>query len=224
MPRKLDNQQKRLSSPKKNEPWFFLTVAMVNSPPWRALSINGRRLLDFLMIEHRAHGGYENGNLMATYDQLVDFGLTRSRINDAIDEVEILGFVDCDRGGKLHITNRPNTFLLTFYHDKDWNAATNRWKAVTQEEIDAWRATPRARNFVSPTRSPKQQSLPTSDTTEVSPVALPNGSADSASPPATPRIRQSRPRVGSVKSDRERARRNMIPHHPIQSHQRLPTT
>ena len=36
------------------------------------MSINTRRLIDFLLLDHMANAGRENGNLMAIHDDIVD--------------------------------------------------------------------------------------------------------------------------------------------------------
>ena len=99
----------RAHRPPKDEPWVWLTRELVSSPAWRSRSINCARLIDFLMVEHKNHAGTENGNLMATYDQLVPWGLTRSEIRAAIDEAEFLGLVRFERGGRWAETNKPST-------------------------------------------------------------------------------------------------------------------
>ncbi len=86
--------------PPKNEPWVWLTRELLNNPAWRARSINTARLLDFLLLEHMNHVGTENGNLKATYDQLVAHGLTRSEIRVAIEEAKFLGLIRFKRGGR----------------------------------------------------------------------------------------------------------------------------
>ena len=70
----------------KDEPWFWLSCELVCSDAWRAMGINARRLLDFLLVEHRKHAGLENRNLKAPYDQLEVFGVTRSEIRGAIED------------------------------------------------------------------------------------------------------------------------------------------
>jgi hypothetical protein len=47
-----------------------MTSTMISSLTFRALGIHARRILDFLQVEHAAHGCKENGNLGATYRQL----------------------------------------------------------------------------------------------------------------------------------------------------------
>lgn len=114
---------------------------MLCSPAWRALSLTGRRLLDFLLIEQMNHAGTENGNLIATKDQLIAFGLTRRLVADAINEAVFLGFVRVERGRLTRGgVKTPNFFRLTFFSDSSFNPATNEWKGITVGQITAWRA------------------------------------------------------------------------------------
>jgi hypothetical protein len=85
---------------------------LLESPAWRGLSINGRRLVDFLMIEHMRRGGQHNGSLRATYNQLKTFGISnRSRVAQAITEAEAAGIVHCRRGGMRVATTYTLTWL-----------------------------------------------------------------------------------------------------------------
>jgi len=133
-------KEKKTFGPPKDAPWIWETTEMKCSPAWQAMSINTRRLIDFLEVEHRNHAGRENGNLIATYDQLVDFGLSRSEIRSAIDEAVFLGLVQVVfEGGRWSDTNQPSRYCITFYADKNGNPATNVWKGKTSEDIAAWK-------------------------------------------------------------------------------------
>ncbi len=125
--------------PPKDEPWVWLTRELLNSPAWRERSINTVRLLDFLLLEHMNHAGTENGNLKATYDQLVAHGLTRSEIRAAIEEAKFLGLIRLKRGGRWAGTNQPSTYRLTFLADRGGNPPTNEWKGRTEDVISAWK-------------------------------------------------------------------------------------
>jgi hypothetical protein len=133
-------KDQKIHGPPKGELWTWQTVELMQSPAWREMGINTRRLIDFLQIEHRNHAGRENGNLKATYDQLVDFGLTRSEIRGAIQEAKFLGLIKHTPGGRWAQTNTPSTFRLTFYADKDGAPPTNDWKPRTAKQIAAWKA------------------------------------------------------------------------------------
>ena len=125
--------------PPEGEPWVWLTRELLASAAWRARSINTARLIDFLCVEHMNHAATENGNLKATYDQLVAYGLTRSEIRAATEEAQFLGLIRFKRGGRWAGTNQPSTYRLTFKADRDGNPPTNEWKGKTEEKISAWK-------------------------------------------------------------------------------------
>ncbi len=131
------------------EQFGWYPLELMESEPFRALSPNSRRLLDRLVIEHLHHGGVENGRLMATHDQLRDYGLTASSIREAIDECVAFGLIRVKLGGRWAGTNRPNRYRLTWigWIDGDGFAQnpTNKWKGVTADFIAAWRAERKAK-------------------------------------------------------------------------------
>lgn len=125
--------------PPKDEPWVWLTRELLGSPAWRARSANTVRLLDFLMIEHMSHAGTENGNLIATHEQLRDYGLSPNTIREAIEEGEFLGLLRFTRGGRWASSNQPSRYRLTFLADREHNPPTNEWKLRTIEQITDWK-------------------------------------------------------------------------------------
>lgn len=127
------------------EPFVQLSRELLASPAWRARSINTIRLIDFLMIEHMNHAGYENGRLMATYDQLVAFGIGRRFVHSAISEAEQLGLILVERGGRRGFTiSHVNTFTLTFLTTKNkgnrgevlYVSPTNNWKRINDADAE----------------------------------------------------------------------------------------
>lgn len=124
---------------KPETPFSWHNREFLVSDAWRSRSLNLCKLLDFLEVDHLNHAQRENGNLIATYDQLVDYGLTRSQIRPAIEEGEFLGLLKCERGGRWADKNIPSKFRLTYYPDSDMNPATNEWKGKTFEAIKEWR-------------------------------------------------------------------------------------
>lgn len=153
--------------PPKDQPWIWLTRELLASAAWRARSINTVRLIEFLLVEHMAHAGTENGNLKATYDQLVAFGLTRSAIRAATEEAEFLGLIRFKRGGRWVGTNQPSTYRLTFLPDRDSNPPTNEWKGKTERAISAWKQEQVQRLRARHSRRKKQIPSSTSRTTVV---------------------------------------------------------
>ena len=120
-------------------PFVQLPRELLISPSWRLMSTNTARLMNFLLVEQMNHAGMENGNLMATYEQLTDYGLTRCKITEAIEEAEFLGLIRSKRGGRWAGSNQPSQYRLTFYADKNGCPATNEWKTRTEEQIRAWK-------------------------------------------------------------------------------------
>jgi hypothetical protein len=109
----------------KGEPFVMLPRDLLSSDAWRSLSINARRLIDLLMLEHLRHGGRRNGLLMAPRDQLESFGIGRHFISGAIEEVERVGLVDCKRG----IGRRPSIYSLTWLPLSDDSPPSNHWRS-----------------------------------------------------------------------------------------------
>ena len=157
----------KIHGPPKGEPWVWLTCELVSSPAWRSRSINCVRLIDFLMVEHMNHAATENGNLKATYDQLSEWGLTRSETRPAIDEACFLGLVHAERGGRWALTNLPSTYRLTFQADREDNPPTDDWKGKTTEAIAAWKQDRAQQNRKRRERRQKQIPGATSRTTVV---------------------------------------------------------
>ncbi len=80
---------------------------MLMSPAWRALSINGRRVIERLQIEHREHAGLDNGRLPLTYGDLERWGVTRKYISAALVETEALGFMNAPPRGARNLAITP---------------------------------------------------------------------------------------------------------------------
>ncbi len=110
---RLTGRLKKLMGPPDDQPWCWLPRDLITSPAWRAKSINTARLIDALLLDHMNHAGQENGNLMATYDQLVASGAGRRFISDAIAEGVFLGLIMVDPGGRWVDSNQPSRYRLT---------------------------------------------------------------------------------------------------------------
>ena len=70
--------------PPPDEPWVWLTRQLLESDAWRSMSRAARLVVDRIMIEHMAHAGTENGNLVVTYADFVKFGVRRESLPAAI--------------------------------------------------------------------------------------------------------------------------------------------
>lgn len=119
--------------PPKGEPWVWLTAELMRSPAWRARSEFAVKLLEFLMVDHMAHAGYGNGALLATYDQLVAWGIPRKYIKATIDEVEDLGLVTVINRGRL---KEASTYELTWLPNPDRLKPINSWRSVSPQAAE----------------------------------------------------------------------------------------
>jgi hypothetical protein len=128
------------SKPPKGSSWVWHTEDMLISPAWRALSINAKRVIERVELEHMAHGGNENGTLPVTHQNFRKHGIYATAIAPAIQEAIFLGFIRCVQGGRWNEKNTPSIFRITWLGDKNGNAPTNEWQSVTQEQIDVWKS------------------------------------------------------------------------------------
>ncbi len=135
------NHYPKRNQPPKGEAWIWQTLKMLESPAHRALGINARRVLDFLMIEWMHHGGTENGRLLAPYNQLTAFGLPKSEIRRAIDELEAFGFIDVLKGKRLCGQAQASRYGLTWFSTAEGEPANNRWKRITEMTVREYRTT-----------------------------------------------------------------------------------
>lgn len=133
---------RRSNHPPEGVPWIWHTIELVSSPAWRTRSINCRRLIEFLEIEHLKHGGVENGSLLAPYSQLEAFGIGRRFIPGAIREAEQRGLVQVERGGMRGVAlTEVSRFRLTYHWSRskkeglwDWHEPTDSWKNYADSE------------------------------------------------------------------------------------------
>lgn len=127
--------------------WCGRPLEMLESPPFRALSLSGHRFLALLEIELRHHGGHDNGKLPCTYEDCKAYGIgNRHCIAAAQREVQALGFAECTERGRAG--NRefrtPNKWRLT-YLPLGRAKATNEWKRI-KTPVDAEQIAKAARN------------------------------------------------------------------------------
>ena len=121
------------------ESWVKMPRDLLRSDAWRSLSINARRFIDFLLIEHLSRGGKHNGQLKAPHRQLAYVGVGERRVAPAIREAEETGLVDCVRGGMRVAT----TYCLTWLPLHDGKAPSHRWREYQNPSLREW---PTAKN------------------------------------------------------------------------------
>lgn len=123
-------------------PFVARSLAMLESPAWRALPDNARRVLERLECEHMHHGAAENGRLVCTYSDLETVGIRRKSIALAIRQCEALGFLEVTESGGRSISGlrRPSRYRLTYVHNRravnERRPAlpTHEWRAISTDE------------------------------------------------------------------------------------------
>lgn len=119
----------KIRQPPAGETWCWLTKNLMMSDAWQGMSINCRRFVDALLVEYMAHAGTENGNLICTFDQLVELGMRRNAISNAKAEAIKRGLVrETKKGGRYGFCKEPSRYRLTWFASHDGTAATNDWK------------------------------------------------------------------------------------------------
>jgi hypothetical protein len=133
------------------------SLAMLESPAFRALSLTGHRILACIEIEHCAHGGKDNGALPVTHADFKRFGIHHNAVGPGIREAVALGFTEISRHGVAGNAEyrRPTLFRQT-YLPAFGKEATNEWTAIetikeaTIIAAKARAATPEQYRFLAP--------------------------------------------------------------------------
>ncbi|MEM7069293.1 MAG: hypothetical protein AAF478_10455 [Pseudomonadota bacterium] len=118
---------------KINDPFVPYSYSMLQSPAFKALNNTDRKVLHRLEIEHLSHGGAENGNLICTYQDFVDYGVRRNSIHASLSRLEILGFIEIvERGRQARAEFRfPSRYRLTYVIGD--TPTTNEWERFKDE-------------------------------------------------------------------------------------------
>jgi hypothetical protein len=88
----------------------------MTSPEWRDLSINARRAMDRLLIEHVYCRSEANGKLRVSYGQFMDHGICGPRhVGRALDELTAAGLVEITKGTRTGKFEGPNQYRITFH-------------------------------------------------------------------------------------------------------------
>jgi hypothetical protein len=119
---------------KPRGPFIYYEADLLRSPAWQALSINGRRVVERIQLEHLRHAGRDNGYLPVTFNDFVAAGVSRKYVSPSIIEAEALGLIErTSRGRKKYGDNpgAPSTFRITFlggYSETDIWPASDEWR------------------------------------------------------------------------------------------------
>jgi hypothetical protein len=115
----------KVPGPPRGQSWIWITRDILESSAWRSLSINARRFIDFLLIEHMKHGGRKNGQLLAPRRQLEEAGIGSHFVSPAIEETVSRGFVLVKRGRG----RQPNIYAITWLPLFDGTVLHRPWSA-----------------------------------------------------------------------------------------------
>jgi hypothetical protein len=130
--------KKNTQPPKGQGGWMAETRELLESDAYRTLSINARRVLDRVKIEHISHGRNRNGSLIITHDQFIEYGVTSDLVADAIEECAFKGLMKVQRGRAADGTPHASLYTLTFDGTHDGLPATNGWRKFTMDDAKEW--------------------------------------------------------------------------------------
>jgi len=116
-------------------PFIQHSNELLASPAWGVLKLTDRRLLDRLEVEHMAHGGMENGNLICTYSDFEKFGVRRASISAGLKRLQALGLIEIVEPGRLIAGEFrcPTKYRITYVTGNI--PATNEWRKISSNEV-----------------------------------------------------------------------------------------
>src|SRR5262249_19018219 len=132
-----------------NEQFSVSLISMLESPAYQVLTLSAHKVISRIEIELAHHGGNDNGKLPVTYQDFIDYGITRECVAPAIREAEVLGFIKITRHGRGGNAEyrEPTLFLLTFGYARGGTQAppSHDWRKIkTLEEAKQIAAAARA--------------------------------------------------------------------------------
>lgn len=117
------------------EPFALMPLSLFQSPAFKALSWDARRVLDRLMVEHLSHGGFTHAGLVCTYGDFEAEGIRRKSIAGALRELVAMRLVEVVKQGKPSIATRrqPSEYRLTFLQGRNSQGTTmptEEWRQI----------------------------------------------------------------------------------------------
>jgi hypothetical protein len=132
MSRKVENLRIKRNRPPEGEAFIWMTQELLQSDAWRTAPITTRRFVDRVLLEHIAHAGTKNGELIVTYRDLAEWGITQYHRRRAIDDAIARGLIDrTERGRASSGRGKPSKYAIGWVGRSDGSAPRNRWKAYT---------------------------------------------------------------------------------------------
>jgi hypothetical protein len=105
------------------------------------MTVNARRVLERILLEHMAHSGKENGHLQVTHRQFIEAGVRRNYVGDAIDELAYLRLIKITTRGRGGAgTGHSSRFLLTWFPERGSRYCDDPWKMVDAVHVQKWNA------------------------------------------------------------------------------------
>ena len=111
--------------------FVWIPVDVMESPAWRSLSINARRIMDRLLLENFRHMGVENGKLRVSVRQFAECGVAMRFAKGAIAELVAGGLVAVTEGVAKGSLAPPNLYRITFHGTLDDGPT---WSVASQKE------------------------------------------------------------------------------------------
>lgn len=118
--------------------WQWLTIELLESAAFTTLSANANRAFFRIIIQHTSHAALENGKLVITHPQFVEYGVTGEYVADALDELAYKGLIKIKRGRAGSGVAHPNMFTLTFVGNFEGAPPTNEWRRCTSARCKQW--------------------------------------------------------------------------------------
>jgi hypothetical protein len=133
-----DSRRKTGKRGKIEGPFVQIRQDMLESPAFRALSSSAMRILHRLEIEHMAHAGTENGNLICTYQDFADYGVSMGAIKAALSQLAALGFIEIAVKGRRSSggVKIPSRYRLTYLPENGVDAKpTDEWAGKDEQAV-----------------------------------------------------------------------------------------
>jgi hypothetical protein len=118
---------RKASRPPADTSWVWLTCELLSSIAWRRMSVNERRVIDRLLIEHMNHAGTMNGKLRVSHRQFISWGVTKNMVAPAIHGLERRGLVRITPAKSNGDIRGYYQYRLTFL-PADYSEPTNEWR------------------------------------------------------------------------------------------------
>ncbi|WP_157861973.1 hypothetical protein [Methylobacterium sp. Leaf361] len=126
-----DPRSQKANSPPKNEPWIWLTQAILESFAWRALSGGAQKVVCRVALEHMLHGGSQNGDLPVPWSDFETYGIGSASVLPALEEAIAVGLIQrTDPGHKAWggFKGRAARYRLCWLPTHDGHPAVESWR------------------------------------------------------------------------------------------------